>query len=112
MERISLPPGIDAPGRGEALAALCQRHGVRRLELFGSAANGAFDPARSDVDLLVTFDPNPPGGAFDAYFGFKEDAETLFGRAVDLLTTPVAKIANPYLRGSIERSRRPLYGER
>ncbi|MEY9363651.1 putative nucleotidyltransferase [Bradyrhizobium yuanmingense] len=35
----------------QALTALCQRSGVLRLEVFGSAARGAdFDPARSDAD--------------------------------------------------------------
>jgi predicted nucleotidyltransferase len=35
------------------IESLCARHGVRRLELFGSAARGQFDPAKSDVDFLV-----------------------------------------------------------
>ena len=38
---------------------LCRRYGVRRLELFGSAATGAFEPERSDLDFLVEFDANP-----------------------------------------------------
>ena len=38
----------------DTLVALCRRHGVARLDVFGSAARGVdFDPARSDVDLLV-----------------------------------------------------------
>lgn len=41
-----------------ALTELCRRHGVRRLDVFGSAARGIdFDPARSDTDLLVEFGP-------------------------------------------------------
>ena len=40
------------------LAALCRQYRVVRLEVFGSAARGTdFDPARSDVDLLVSFAP-------------------------------------------------------
>jgi predicted nucleotidyltransferase len=39
---------------------LCRRYGVRRLDVFGSAARGAdFDVATSDVDFLVQF--GPPG---------------------------------------------------
>ena len=34
-----------------ALQALCRRFGVRRLDLFGSAATGRFDPALSDLDF-------------------------------------------------------------
>ena len=40
----------------DALAALCRRHGVARLEVLGSAARGVgFDPDRSDADFLVAF---------------------------------------------------------
>ena len=43
--------------RNEEVAKLCRRHGVSRLEIFGSDARGTdFDPARSDADLLVEFD--------------------------------------------------------
>ena len=39
------------------IAELCRRFHVNRLEVFGSAARGSdFDPARSDVDLLVSYE--------------------------------------------------------
>ena len=57
----------------EELRALCRRFHVRRLDLFGSAARGDFDPERSDIDLLVEFDREHPDAlSFDTYFGFKE----------------------------------------
>ena len=37
------------------IGALCRRYGVRRLDLFGSAATGAFDPATSDLDFVAAF---------------------------------------------------------
>jgi predicted nucleotidyltransferase len=40
----------------EAVAVLCRRFGVRRLELFGSAVKGTFDPGTSDLDFLVEFE--------------------------------------------------------
>jgi uncharacterized protein with HEPN domain len=40
-----------------AIAELCRRFGVRRLDLFGSAATGRFDPGSSDLDFLVEFEP-------------------------------------------------------
>ena len=41
---------------------LCQRYGVSRLDLFGSAATGAFNPATSDYDFVATFtDSDQPG---------------------------------------------------
>ena len=39
----------------DALARLCRQFRVERLELFGSAAKGTFQPDSSDVDFLVTF---------------------------------------------------------
>ena len=47
----------------EQISALCRSYGVRRLEVFGSASDSErFDTARSDVDLLVEFEPgNEPG---------------------------------------------------
>ncbi len=35
------------------IEALCRRFGVRRLEVFGSAATGDFRDATSDLDFLV-----------------------------------------------------------
>ena len=40
----------------EAVAEHCRRLNVRRLDVFGSAANGSFDPAKSDIDFLVEMD--------------------------------------------------------
>jgi predicted nucleotidyltransferase len=34
------------------VATLCERFGVHSLEVFGSAADGDFDAARSDIDLV------------------------------------------------------------
>jgi predicted nucleotidyltransferase len=91
------------------IAELCRRHHVRRLEVFGSAARAEdFDPARSDMDFLVEFDPAARVGLFDTYFPFKEALETLLGRPVDLVED--GAVENPYLRASIERSREPVYG--
>jgi uncharacterized protein len=42
----------------EEIVALCREYGVARLEVFGSAATGAFDPGRSDVDFLVEYAPD------------------------------------------------------
>ena len=34
------------------IEGLCLRFGVERLEVFGSAVGGDFDPERSDLDFL------------------------------------------------------------
>ena len=50
------------------VAALCNRFGVHSLEVFGSAADGAFDPARSDIDSLVEFRQDDTSSLFHRYF--------------------------------------------
>ncbi len=93
----------------EALAALCGRFGVRRLEVFGSAARGVdFDAARSDADFLVEFaaDSDAPS-PLAAFFGFRDALSALLGRPVDLVEP--GAVRNPYLRSSIERSRELVY---
>lgn len=91
----------------QALAALCRWHHVRRLDLFGSAVTDRFDPARSDLDMLVAFDDLPPGSYADACFSLKQDLESLSGRDVDLLTN--AALQNPYFRREVEANRQTLF---
>lgn len=90
----------------DAIARVCEAHGVRRLRVFGSAASGRFDPERSDVDLLVEFTPDLPH-PFDAYFGLKEDLERLLGREVDLIMADAVR--NPYFARSVLHGARDLY---
>jgi predicted nucleotidyltransferase len=89
------------------IAELCARHHVRRLELFGSAAQDRFDAARSDLDFLVEFGSLEAGAYADAYFGLLFSLEDLFGRKVDLVER--SAIRNPYFWKSIEPTRRVLY---
>jgi uncharacterized protein len=93
--------------RREELQALCGRFHVRRLDVFGSAARGDFDPERSDIDFVVEFDCGAALHPFDAYFGLKEGLEELFGRPVDLVEA--GAVRNPYLIASIEQSRENVY---
>ncbi len=89
------------------LIDLCDRYGVRRLALFGSALRDDFDPGRSDLDLLVEFSPTSPQEHAEAYFGLLEDLESLFRRRVDLLE--LGAVRNPYLRREIEEQQETLY---
>jgi predicted nucleotidyltransferase len=93
-----------------ALRALCQRFHVRRLDVFGSAATGRFDPIRSDLDFLVEFEPMPPEPYAKACQGLREGLARLFGRPIDLLTE--GALVNPYLRSQIESEKRTLYPPR
>ncbi len=92
----------------EEVRDLCRRFHVRRLDIFGSAARGeGFDPAQSDLDFLVEFQPLPPGAYVDAFFGLKEAMEQLFGRPADLVSA--ASIRNPYFRQSVDETKALLY---
>ncbi len=46
----------------ERLERFCQKHHIRKLSVFGSALREDFDPADSDVDILVGFEPGHPVG--------------------------------------------------
>jgi predicted nucleotidyltransferase len=87
------------------VAALCRRHRVARLDVFGSAARQAHGAA--DLDLLVEFQELPADAYADAYFGLLADLETLLGRPVDLVMA--SAVSNPFVRETIERSRVPLH---
>ena len=89
------------------LADLCRRYHVAKLELFGSRAKGTARPD-SDVDLLVTFEPDKTPGF--AFVSLCEDLEVLFGREVDLLTREcVESDFNPYRRMGILEVTEALY---
>jgi hypothetical protein len=89
------------------LEALCRRYGVRRLEVFGSAARGREGSGGSDFDFLVEFDSPPPGGYANAYFGLLESLEALCGKPVDLVVA--SAIRNPFFLQSVEQTRTLLY---
>jgi predicted nucleotidyltransferase len=94
----------------EALAALCRRFGVRRLEVFGSAARGTdFDPRRSDADFLVSFSPRADDLA--RFLDFKEALESLLGVSVDLVERGAVECSRNYIRRrSILAEAEPIYG--
>jgi uncharacterized protein len=94
--------------RRAEVAALCERYGVERLDLFGSAAGDGFDPEASDLDFVVSFERRDPPELFDRYFGLKEDLEELFGRGVDLVTEG-ALLKDPDFAEGISGKRVSLY---
>ena len=89
------------------LQQLCRKHRVLRLEVFGSAADGTFQPASSDLDFLVEYQPLTNGEYVDAYFGLLSDLEDLFDRKIDLVVDHA--IRNPYFRKGVDQSRKVIY---
>lgn len=69
----------------QSISALCRQFGVKRLELFGSAARGDFSAGKSDYDFFVEFDSQDWQGAFRRYMGLKLALESLLAANVDLV---------------------------
>jgi predicted nucleotidyltransferase len=93
--------------RRSEIAEVCRTHHVRRLAVFGSAVRDDFDPARSDIDLLVEFEPRGIANRFDLYFDLHSVLEGLLLKKVDLIEA--GSIRNPYLQKTIEHDQRTLY---
>src|SRR5437660_2884822 len=100
---------ITAPFQA-ALLELCQPFRVERLYLFGSAADGAFQPGRSDLDFLVVLEEQPPADYASNYLSLAQALEQLFQRPVHLVTE--RSIRNPYFRETVFASRQLLYDRR
>lgn len=90
-----------------AIAALCRRHRVARLDVFGSAARDDFAPGRSDLDFVVEFMPGPRSGLDDVYFKLRADLELLLHRPVDLVERGC--VSNPVVSAAIERGKVQVY---
>jgi hypothetical protein len=93
--------------RRQEVAAACQRFAVERLEAFGSAARGDFDPKKSDVDFIVRFQAPEAPGVADRYYDLAETLEHILGRRVDLVTE--RSLRNPVFRQNIAADRVTVY---
>jgi hypothetical protein len=88
----------------EAIAALCRKYQVSELSVFGSALGPNFGP-ESDVDLLVTFEPQAKIGLF-AFIELQDDLATLLQRKVDLVPKDGLK---PLVRDEVLAQAQLLY---
>lgn len=91
--------------RKAEITKICRRYGVRRLDVFGSAARGAdFDPASSDVDFLVDFQRPLPRDMLDCFMGLKFDLADALGRDVDLgsMSVPRSKLLQAHVDSARE----------
>jgi len=103
----SIPPlPAQLEDKLEPLRLLCLRHGVLRLDVFGSAAAGGFDPVNSDLDFIVQMQGEWEPGYSQRFFHLAQDLESLYQRPVDLLTERM--IRNPYFKAEVARTRRPV----
>jgi uncharacterized protein len=93
----------------DLLSAVCTRHGVARLEVFGSAADPVrFDAQRSDVDFIVSFRPGVDLGPWLAeYFSLRDELAQVLGRPVELVME--SALRNPLFRQEADRTRQVVY---
>ena len=98
---MSQPIAIDQP----AIEAFCKDHHIRKLALFGSVLREDFGE-KSDVDVLVEFEPGHTPSFFVLFDLQDELSQWLGGRAVDLRTL---EDLSPYFREDVARCARTLY---
>ena len=91
----------------DKIKTLCMTHNVKTLFAFGSVCTERFND-KSDIDLLICFNPMDYGDYADAYFDLADKFENLFQRLVDLVTDK--SLANPYFIDSINQTKTLLYG--
>ncbi|WP_292651391.1 nucleotidyltransferase domain-containing protein [Nocardioides sp.] len=90
----------------EAIARACDRFGVARLRIFGSAVTGDFDPNRSDLDFFVDFLPDVDD-LLGNYLALNEELERILGREVDLVMSDAVK--NPYFAAAAFPTAKDVY---
>ncbi|MDP6042509.1 MAG: nucleotidyltransferase domain-containing protein [Candidatus Latescibacteria bacterium] len=89
-----------------AIAEICERLSIKRLEVFGSSLRDDFDTNASDIDFFYEFESAE--NLFERFMSLKRELEELFGRKVDLLKE--AQIQNPFIKEQIANApRKTLY---
>ena len=92
----------------EEIVSFCRRWKVKELSAFGSVVREDFGP-ESDVDLLVTFDPDAHWTLFDMV-RMQDELKALLGREVDLVSRRgVESSRNPIRREAILSSAELIY---
>ena len=72
----------------QAVSPLAEKYDIRKVDLFGSYANGNATE-KSDVDFLVLFNKNIP--SIFHVMGFKEELEQSLSYPVDVVTLPLTR---------------------
>lgn len=91
----------------EEFKAVCAKHSVKNLYIFGSSVTDNFDINTSDIDLLVEIDDTNPIERGEKLMSLWDSFEDFFHRKVDLLT--VSSIRNPFLQKSIDATKVLIY---
>jgi uncharacterized protein len=103
---VQINPLLELPV--PAIAEFCRRWRISRLEIFGPALGEDFHPD-SDVDFLVTFEPDANWSLFGLVDAEQELAR-LVGRRADLVERPSVEQSDNWIRRrAILSSARDVY---
>jgi len=91
----------------DEVAAFCRRHHICKLSLFGSVLRDDYGP-KSDIDVLVEFEPGHVPGFFRLFDMEEELSALLEGRKVDLRTP---QDLSQYFRDEVVASAEVQYAE-
>jgi uncharacterized protein len=83
----------------------CRRWKIAEFSLFGSVLREDFKP-ESDVDVLVSFEPDIPWSLFD-WLDMIDELKEIFGRDVDMVEK--SGLRNPFRRHQILSNRKVIY---
>ena len=89
------------------ISKLCEIHKVKTLYAFGSVLTTKFN-IKSDIDLIVDFQPLDILDYADNYFNLKFSLEEILKRSIDLLEDKAIK--NPYFRQTVNQQKQLIYG--
>ena len=89
----------------EKIADFCRRWKISEFSLFGSVLRDDFGP-ESDIDVLISFEPEIPWSLFD-WMDMIEELQGILGREVDVLEK--SGLRNPFRRQAILSTRQVIY---
>jgi len=108
MTSTRRPRKSPIPISDERLGEFCRRWKVAELALFGSALRSDFTAA-SDLDLLVTFEPEADWSLLD-HVAMEGELSAMLGRKVDLVSRrAIERSANWIRRKAILETAEPFY---
>ena len=94
---------IDIPR--DKIEDFCKQWKIAEFSIFGSALREDFSP-KSDVDVLISFEPDIPWSLFD-WVDMIEELGGILGREVDLVEK--SGLRNPFRRREILNNRQVVY---
>jgi len=94
---------IDIPR--DKIEDFCKQWKIAEFSIFGSALREDFSP-KSDVDVLISFEPDIPWSLFD-WVDMIEELGGILGREVDLVEK--SGLRNPFRRREILSNRQVIY---